>query len=147
MPDVDLNKRLEFAALVGVSVALLDVAFHEALVRPLETPEYYVAKFVFAFFVVLGFAGFSLTVGSLVGGAVFTATISLWYYFGYLIDNAGISACVTAPGYNCTISGIPRASLFLFGTYPVTPVTLIEGFVHFLWFAIAFVFWGLMISD
>jgi hypothetical protein len=133
--------------LVGLSVSLADIPIHFYLVIPMESIGYFVALFVFAFLISAVFYGISLVVGSLVGAAVFTLVKSMWYYVGYLTYNPAISRCVLPPTYNCTIKGISTVIYFHFGGYPVQPVTIFEGLVHFALFLVFFLVWSLILGD
>src|SRR5487761_489523 len=138
---MDLKKRLTFAILVGISVSLSDVAFHFALVQPMETFLYFFVKVVFAFLVAAFLADASLWIGAAVGGLIFTGLMSLWYYLAYNTYNPALSSCVLPPTYNCTIPGVSQAVYFTLGGYPVEAVTIIEFLTHLTLFFVFYILW------
>jgi hypothetical protein len=134
-----MPKRIIFALSVGLFCALGDLLYHWALVRPLEVPAYYVAKFVFGFIIAFLVAGLPLWISALGGGLAFTGLLSLWYYFAFLTGNPSLSSCVTNyPSYNCDTEGLPSAQIGSIAGYPITATTLAEPTVHFLLFVVGY---------
>lgn len=134
-----MNRSTRDLLIVGVLATGFDFMFHTLFTTPQEVPLYFVAKFIWATvaaYIVVNYPQFSnksLLEKSAIGGVIFDTLVGAYYAVAYYTSSSVLSCCyVNAP----MVNGVPQATYFMLGYYPITGNVLAFVLVHFL------VFWA-----
>lgn len=133
--------RIRDIILVAVGTTLADLFFHAFFTSPQEVPLYFVAKFLLATvtaYVLVNSSRFSVKSvfeRGIVGGVIFDVLVGLYYAVAYYTSSPVLSCCyVNAP----VVNGVPQATYFMLGYYPITGNVLAFIGVHFFVFFLAY---------
>ncbi len=117
------------ALLIGLGTMLIDLAFHFLLTSPMETPAYFLAKFLLAFIVAVPAIIFLRGLrGALIGGIVFDALTGVYYYVAYFTRSTVLSCCYLSPP---AVHGLMNQTFGYLGGYPISSDLLTFAVVHF----------------